>query len=116
MKKAMTIRRNVEYILRRKAMKKIELSEILGITPQSLTHLLDSANIGLESLGKIARALGVKASDLIVSPHLSVNKSFHDDPSSPHYHEPTRTSLICPVCQHKLKIVAEEYEAQFKED
>ena len=98
----MTIRRNVEFILRRKGMNKMELAEKMGITPQSVSHYLDSSNIGLEAIRKIAKALEVEPGDLIAVPHLTVKNLYRERQEAPAIYKPSKTTFVCPVCRHKL--------------
>ena len=104
----MTIRRNVEYILRKKQMNKAELAERAGITASSLSVLLDSTNIGLKSIQKIAKGLGVKASDLIQNPPLSDKNYFHEEEEEQKPKIPIKATFVCPACGSKLVVTVEE--------
>ena len=109
---AMTIRRNVEFILRTKAMNKVELAEKCGTSTPNLTHYLDSNNIGLKALQKIAKALEVTPADLIAVPHLSSRNMYHEDPLMPLVHKPSKATFTCPSCGHKLVATIEEIGAE----
>ena len=105
----MTIRRNVDFILKTKGMTKMELAEKMKTTPQSISQYLDSPNIGLEAIVKFARALRVTPADLVASPPLSYwNPPSGDEmPKDEQPHEPTKTTLFCPSCGKKILLTAE---------
>ena len=105
----MTIRRNVEYILRKNNMNKAELAEILGLHPSTVTQYLDTKNIGLVAVCKFAKALGVKPADLIASPPLSdKNQPTDATEEMARISKPINTSFVCHECGTKFKITIEE--------
>ena len=103
----MTIRANVEFILKAKKMNKAELCEKTKYSPSGLTRYLDEPNIGLVAIRRIAKALGVKPADLIATPPLS-EKNPYTNYEEKLPGEPCVTSFVCPSCGNKMKITIEE--------
>lgn len=105
----MTIRKNVEFILKAKFMNKAQLAELTGYSPSNLARYLDSDNIGLLAIQNIAKALQVKPADIIAYPYLSLRRPYHD---FEHQEERPRKSVTanvcCPSCGEKLKITISE--------
>jgi DNA-binding Xre family transcriptional regulator len=104
----MTIRKNVEFILRTKSMTKVELAAKMKSTPQSVTQFLDSENIGLDNIIRIAKALRVKPADLLASPPLNFKNKPHEDDGNTHTPQKFSTNAFCPSCGSKLVITIEE--------
>jgi transcriptional regulator with XRE-family HTH domain len=62
-------RGNVEVALKRLNWGRADLAEAMGVTPSHVTQVLGGhRGVGLETIDKIADALGVPASDLLKSP------------------------------------------------
>ena len=107
--KAMTIRKNVEYLLKLRGMNKSELAELAGVSYSNLTRYLDSKNIGLESIRNFAKVLGVKPSDLISTPPLSDrNKLVESGEETVRIKKPINISFVCQECGTKYNITITE--------
>lgn len=105
----MTIRKNVEYLLKMRGMNKSELAELAGVSYSNLTRYLDSKNIGLESIRNFAKVLGVKPADLIASPCLSdKNKLVESGEETVRVKKPINISFVCQECGTKYNITIKE--------
>jgi len=106
----MTIRKNVEYFLKVRGMNKTELSEILRVAPATITSYLDQPNIGLGTIARIAKALKVKAADLVTSPayaewNPAPKKVLEESIEvTPREKKPISFGYTCPECGTKMKI------------
>ena len=98
----MTIRKNMEFLLRTKGITKQELARRLDVAPSGITQYMDSPNIGLESIRRIARALEVSSADLIASPPLSYRNKPSKELDADE--KPVKASFICPCCGHKINL------------
>lgn len=97
----MTIKSNLEFILKAKGMTQAQLAATMGFTAQNLSYLM-KGNITLDKMEKIARTLGVAVSDLVADPPLSARRAFYQKG------EPTHAEIDCPACGKHLKITLEE--------
>lgn len=109
----MTIRKNVEYFLKQRGMNKTELSEILGVSNATVTSYLDQPNIGLGTIVRIAKALKLKAADLVVSPayadwNPAPKKVLDQTIEAPREKKSMNFGYTCPECGTKMKITISE--------
>lgn len=95
------IKNNVVFILKAKGTTQAELAEKLGVTRQTLHHLLNG-NITLDRLADIAEALNTLPSELISDPPLEKRKTFIQKS------QPTTSTITCPCCGKLIKLTAEE--------
>ena len=104
----MTIRKNVEFILKAKFMNKAQLAELLNIAPSSVTQFLDSDNIGLQNIVKIAKALQVRPADIVAYPYLSMKRPYSEGDFIEKPKKEVKATVNCPTCGTSLKITITE--------
>lgn len=102
----MTIKRNVDFILKVKKMSRKDLADILGVTPQTVGAALSAKNVGLETINKIARALKVKPGDVIASPPLA-SRRYYKPREENEPDERTFVELKCPHCGEPIRLYTE---------
>lgn len=95
-----SIKENVVFILKSKGMTQLQLADRLGVSKQTIQHLLNG-NITLERLFAIADALNTTPAELVANPPLAKRKSFVEKG------EPTHANISCPACGKILKLTLE---------
>ena len=101
----------------------VELSRRLGLTRQNVRIQIDKSSITLQTLHRIANALGIEAYRLLLPPEDSRQQDTHRDShteateratehTAAHRQEETRpgtyTRCICPHCHSVLRLMADE--------
>ena len=101
----------------------VELAKRLGQTRQNVYIQIDKSSITLQTLHRIANALGIEAYRLLLPPEDSRQQDTHTDTrtaateqatghTAAHRQEETRpgiyTRCICPHCHTVLRLMADE--------
>ena len=101
----------------------VELSRRLGLTRQNVRIQIDKSSITLQTLHRIAAALGIEAYRLLLPPEDSRQQDTHTDGrteateqatehTAAHRQEGIRpgiyTRCICPHCHSVLRLMADE--------
>ena len=101
----------------------VELSRRLGLTRQNVRIQIDKSSITLQTLHRIANALGIEAYRLLLPPDDTRQQDTHTDTrteateratehTAAHRQEETRpgtyTRCICPHCHTVLRLMADE--------
>ena len=101
----------------------VELSRRLGLTRQNVRIQIDKSSITLQTLHRIANALGIEAYRLLLPPEDSRQQDTHRDShteateratehTAAHRQEETRpgiyTRCICPHCHSVLRLTMDE--------
>ena len=101
----------------------VELSRRLGLTRQNVRIQIDKSSITLQTLHRIANALGIEAYRLLLPPDDTRQQDTHTDGrkeatgqptghTAAHRQEETRpgiyTRCICPHCHTVLRLMADE--------
>ena len=101
----------------------VELSRRLGLTRQNVRIQIDKSSITLQTLHRIANALGIEAYRLLLPPDDTRQQDTHTDGrteateratehTAAHGQEETRpgiyTRCICPHCHTVLRLMADE--------
>lgn len=61
----MNIGKSIQHCLINKGMQKIELAELMGISPQSLSRNINKRTCSLETLDKLCEIFELKSSEFI---------------------------------------------------
>ena len=94
----------------------VELSRRMGVHRQTLRIAIDKSSITLQTLHRIAAALGIEAYRLLLPPDDTRQQDTHTDTrteaTAAHRQEETRpgiyTRCICPHCHTVLRLTLDE--------
>ena len=94
----------------------VELSRRLGLTRQNVRIQIDKSSITLQTLHRIAAALGIEAYRLLLPPDDTRQQDTHteatEQATAAHRQEDKRpgtyTRCICPHCHSVLRLMADE--------
>lgn len=80
----------IKEVLKENGMTQVDLAERLDMHPVSLNYIINGSNQQIETLEKIAKAIGVDFLDL-----------FEDE------RKKESSQIICPNCNHPIKVKVE---------